>query len=541
MGGRKEINYGEIDFGANFATAKGYQRTYTASPTVTGVGFRFDRTNPKWMSMANWTQISGPDIRNPANWNFNNVSVNESWLKDDIFGFQANLRKNLIAPVPAYLKTGVRYRKQDPTQFVDNFPYAYVGPNRAAFHAAGSPTKMNPDLVFPDIPTIIRELETTPANFNENRVTRLTNQLNNDKQASEGVGAAYIMGGVQISRLGILAGLRVEETTVKGSGNVVDLTAEERARRAAWVGTVTVDEQLRRIQAERGNFRHSKAEYRNVFPGVHFRYEAIDGLLARLSYSTGIGRPNFSTIIPGDSVNHETELVVANNTALKPQRADNFDLSLEYYYEPAGLISASAFLKEISSFIYTGDVGYIEEGTNNGFGGNYVGYQLRTQANGGYARVRGLEVGIQHQFANLPGFWRNFALFANYTWLESVGDYGTLGETLTTNQLAGFIPRNASFGLSYINHRWSIRTLTTYRGSSLVSQNADPSRLRYSKTRMPTDLSISYSFNPRLTVFLNVNNVFDSRQGGTYQFIPVRDRHNEAWQQHIKFGVSGRF
>lgn len=541
VGGRKEFESGEFDFNANLATAKGWEQRYTPSIQVNGVGFRYDQTNPKWQSMATWTQISGPDIYDPANWSWSNFSVNRDRQRDDIFGLQANLRKNFNTAAPAYIKTGFRYRKQEPTQFLDRWPYSYTGSNLATFHANGSDTKMNPGLVFVDIPTIVAELESNPENFRENKVTRLTNQLNNDKQASESVGAAYLMGGVQLNRLGILAGLRVEETRVKGAGNVVDLTDEERARRAAWVGPLTEEEQLRRIQAERGNFRRSSGKYRNVFPGFHFRYEATEGLLARASWSTGIGRPNFSTIIPGDSVNHDTERVTANNTALRPQWADNFDLSLEYYYEPAGLISASAFLKEITDFIYTDDMGVIPDGPDNGFGGDYAGYELRTQANGGYARVRGLEVSIQHQFARLPGFWRNFAMFANYTWLESEGDYGNLGQTLTTNQLAGFIPRNASFGFSYINHRWSIRTLTTYRGASLVSQNANPALLRYNKTRMPTDLSISYSFSPRLTIYLNVNNVFDSRQGGTYVFIPVRDRHNEAWQQHIKFGVSGRF
>lgn len=298
---------------------------------------------------------------------------------------------------------------------------------------------------------------------------------------------------------------------------------------------------MRRIQAERGNFRHAEAEYRNVFPGLHFRYEASEGLLGRLSYSTGIGRPNFSTIIPGDSVNHDTQMVTANNTALNPQRANNFDLALEYYYEPAGQIAVNFFLKEISDFIYTGDVGLIPPGNNNGFGGDYVGYQLRSQANGGFARIRGIELSIQHRFSHLPGFWRNFSAFANHTWLETLGDYGNLGRTVSNLQIDGFIPRSASFGLSYIDHRWAIRALTTYTGTSLVSVVTDPSLARYNKTRNPTDLSVTYTFDPRLAIFVNVNNLFNSSQGGTWQFARIRDRHNINPEQNIKVGLTGRF
>lgn len=540
LGGRLMLEAGEFDFNTNLALGDGWEGRWTASPTVTGVGFRFDRTNPSGNHAADWRQISGRDIRDPANFTFNSFSRNRSILDDRIFGFQANLRKSFRTDAPSYIKTGVRYRKQDPTQYLDNFPYTYRGPNLARYHAEGPASAMNPDLKFLNIPGFVKELETNPENFVENKVTRLQNQLNNDKQAAESVGAAYLMGGVQIGRLGILGGLRVEETEVEGSGNVTELTPEERARRAAWVGTVTEAEQLRRIQAERGNFRHAKAEYRNVFPGVHFRYEPLAGLLTRLSYSTGIGRPNFSTIIPNDNVNHDTQLVTANNTALKPQRAENFDLSLEYYYEPAGQVAVSFFLKEISDFIFTGDVGLIPPGDDNGFGGDYIGYQLRTQANGGFARIRGVELSVQHRFSHLPGFWSRFAAFANYTRLESVGDFGT-GRSISGIQIDGFIPRSGSVGFSYNDHRWAIRTLTTYTGSSLVSAVTDPSLARYNKTRNPTDISITYTFDPRLSVFLNINNVFNSRQGGTWQFDRVRDRHTINAEQNIKLGVTGRF
>lgn len=81
---------------------------------------------------------------------------------------------------------------------------------------------------------------------------------------------------------------------------------------------------------------------------------------------------------------------------------------------------------------------------------NYVGYELRVQAKGGDAGVRGLEVSFRDEIAKLPGFWRKFTMFANYTWLESEGDYSKLGSALTSNQRAGIILLNASFGFSYI-------------------------------------------------------------------------------------------
>lgn len=539
-GGKRQFAAGELEVVANYAIAKGREQRYIARPQVNGVGFRFDRSDERLGEVATWEQISGPEIRDPANFNFSNISLNQDSKQDEILGLLGNLRKSLNMEVPTYFKTGFRYREQKPFRLLDRRPYAYNGPNMEQFLANGSAAEMNPDLVFFDIPTIADELRTTPENFTENRVTRLRNQLRDDKQASESVVAAYVMGGVELNRLGILAGVRVEETRVKGFGNAAEVTPQEQALRDAWVGPVTEEENLRRIQAEFGNRRETSAKYRNVFPGVHFRYEPRHGLVTRASWSTGIGRPGFGSIIPGDSVSHENERVTANNTGLKPQYADNFDATVEYYYEPVGMVSASVFLKEISDFIFTADVGLIPDGPDNGFGGNYAGYELRTQQNGGFARVRGLEVALQHQFSHLPGFWGGLAVFANHTWLETVGDYGNIGSTVTQAELAGFVPRTASFGVSYNYGRWTLRTLTTYRGSSLQAIQADPTNQRFNKSRMPTDFSASYSFSPRLTVFTSVTNLFGSPLVGSYIFHPSRTRNKDGWQQHFKFGISGR-
>ena len=99
-------------------------------------------------------------------------------------------------------------------------------------------------------------------------------------------------------------------------------------------------------------------------------------------------------------MSEQTQVVTVNNTGLKPQMGDNYDVSLEYYLKPAGLLSIGAFQKDVSDFVFAQDVGTIGTGVNNGFNGQYAGYLLRSQTNGGSARMRGLEVSLQHQFSN---------------------------------------------------------------------------------------------------------------------------------------------
>jgi outer membrane receptor protein involved in Fe transport len=120
-----------------------------------------------------------------------------------------------------------------------------------------------------------------------------------------------------------------------------------------------------------------------VLPGIHFKYEPLNGLLLRSSYTISIGRPNFGSIFPNTTIDYTNETVNQGNSGLKAQTSDNFDVSIEYYFEPVGLVSASFFLKEISNFIYNAGT-TIPQGDNNGFDGLYGGWTLRSAANGGF-------------------------------------------------------------------------------------------------------------------------------------------------------------
>jgi outer membrane receptor protein involved in Fe transport len=191
------------------------------------------------------------------------------------------------------------------------------------------------------------------------------------------------------------------------------------------------------------------------------------------------------------------------------------------------------FLKEIKDFIYSTDGAIIGPGAENGFNGEYAGYRLVTQANGGFARIRGIELNYQQQFTNLPGFWRGFGVFMNNTWLETIGDYGTIGASRSSGQVPGFIRRSGNVGISYIHY-----------GRTIGSINANPALQQVNYGRKKVDFSLSYAFSPRLTVYADVVNVFGDTfmaGGSPYIYIPARKRGADEYPPEIKFGVSGRF
>jgi TonB-dependent receptor len=100
--------------------------------------------------------------------------------------------------------------------------------------------------------------------------------------------------------------------------------------------------------------------YTNVLPAVDFKIEASRGLVARVSYSKTLARPEYqylfaSTLVTG-APNRPMYLggVATGQTGnpnLKPLVSDNEDLSLEYYYGRSNYVSAGLFAKQVQNFV----------------------------------------------------------------------------------------------------------------------------------------------------------------------------------------------
>ena len=141
--------------------------------------------------------------------------------------------------------------------------------------------------------------------------------------------------------------------------------------------------------------------------------------------------------MPNTTVNETTDVVTTSNTGLRPQSANSYDLSLEYYTEPAGLISVGLFRKDISDYIVS-QVGVVPPGFP--LGEQYVGYELRTSVNGGFAKVQGVEFNLVRQLNFIPRALGLFTFKGNLTVLTAEGDFGG-GAKVGTSKVPSFIPR----------------------------------------------------------------------------------------------------
>ena len=283
-----------------------------------------------------------------------------------------------------------------------------------------------------------RHKEEHPEQWRESGSYRVAQRLQNLQDFQETISSGYIMGNVKLEELGILAGLRVEQTETAGNGPLFLVTAQERARRAAWVGTVTDAEAERRRAEEWGRRTHAEGEYRNVFPGVHFTYGRRGGLVTRLSYSTSIGRPPVTSIIPNTTVNDDTQSLSVANTGFEAAVCRQLRLQCRILLQ-ADRLRFGERVPEGGRWLHL-----LEQQP-------HCAARPEQRLRRTLRRLPALDVvqrrqralsrlrtQLSQQFTFLPGIWRGFGVNLNYTQLETKGDYGG---TVATTEVAGFRPR----------------------------------------------------------------------------------------------------
>src|SRR5258708_17001890 len=98
------------------------------------------------------------------------------------------------------------------------------------------------------------------------------------------------------------------------------------------------------------------SNYVNVLPSVQLQYRLQQNTNLRGSFGIGIARPNFSDIVPSRSIDPNTSpypTISAGNPALKPTKGNNYDVLVEHYFRPYGILQAGVFYKTLSYTIYS--------------------------------------------------------------------------------------------------------------------------------------------------------------------------------------------
>lgn len=534
----------ELDYGGSFSNSQTYYeyrpdggRRFQSRPKATitynmrNIGFTIDRRESvKWPK---YTQTAGLDLFDLDNYGTLLVTQTDREGEDEIKSAKLNLKKTLdIARFPAYVKVGGTVKEQDRALLNYARRFNFVGADRTQNTAddklgqfldtSGKWSDSNEGYRQPPWANpfaVTRHLADNPGLWAEDLGYGTAQKILGDRKITETVSAAYAMGDVRLGKLGVLGGVRMEKTETDAEGPVS-------------TGTTTTANPSNTTRLRR------KGSYTDYFPGIHFRYAATRNLIARATYNTSIGRPSFDSLMPSDTVNETAQTVTIRNTALKPQYSDNYELTLEYYFEPAGKLSANVFRKNVKDFQFTDSSQFVGPGQDNGFGGLYDGYRISTTRNGGKARYQGFELEYNQQFRFLPGFWRGFGFQSNYTFLKTEGDYG--GATVTT-QVAGFVPKIANAGITYVGYGWNLRLNGVWRGEYLITNSTNAAQVVWQESKLQINLKTRYNFSPKFGVFCDIENL--NKSPITERYTGTKDRPTETRIVVAKVvaGITGRF
>ena len=235
--------------------------------------------------------------------------------------------------------------------------------------------------------------------------------------------------------------------------------------------------------------------YDNFLPSLNLNYALSDDKILRFAASKTMARPNIDRTRPNFSFNEnlfDASFASGGNPQLNPFKSTNFDAAFEWYYGDSNLFSVTLFNKSLKDSERTfaqafyirdaRDILYDAEGiaiTDPAQFGSAIGQpgfvpgpsslllpldsnnqplndclvnrvldlslidgrrecevvQFNQPVNAGSAYVRGVEIGFQHAFDNLDGFWSGFGVSANYTYADSEVKAQTitnaLGDTFT--------------------------------------------------------------------------------------------------------------
>ncbi|MDE2184566.1 MAG: TonB-dependent receptor [Alphaproteobacteria bacterium] len=272
--------------------------------------------------------------------------------------------------------------------------------------------------------------------------------------------------------------------------------------------------------------------YTDYLPSFNFRAHLTDQLQARLAFSQGMVRPdfsltqNFATLgwafgtsnspLEGTFAPTGGAVGTGGNPYLKPLRANNYDASIEWYFAPTGSVTFALFHKDISGYFMTGAVPVTV--TNNGVTQTF---EVTETINGTKGKVEGLELGYQQFYDSLPGFLGGFGLAANYTKIYNSG-----GANPTTNPfesvevpnarqplpLEGMSPDSYNLQILYEKYGFDGRLAYNWRSRFLLTSSAaNVNQPIWSENYGQLDGSLFYSFLDHYKLGIEVTNIIKSR------------------------------
>jgi len=537
-GGRHALSGFALDYSLNYAGTRKSVRDYRSSPFdytgATPLTIRYDGTNPEDPQYRYADPAQTAAVFAPSNYTLSKFRTSDGLTTGRDLGGSVN------ATLPyrwgdraAAFTLGVRVRDEAKvftsretsfdatgTLTMDQVLGSFSDPNYySAITRAFEPFGPVPG----DVATHAWE-DANPGSFS-NSTDSVGNALASFS-GSEKIYAGYLMNDVDLGRLHVNLGLRVERTRSAYVGHVASTPTDTTGNPTGPTTVATVS---------------GSQSYTDVFPSAQLRYTAAENTNIRVAVTRAIARPNYSDLAPSLSGNlgvtyqNDYSNLSAGNPDLRPQHAWNFDVLVEHFLPSVGVISAGVFYKRISDFILTRRFVY------NGPYAPFDGYYGTRPENGGGGHLVGFELDWAQHLTFLPGALAGFGFDANYTHVTSSVAVDTVGRTAPLLRQA---PDLANLALTYERGRLSSRVAWTYNGANIASYSdgsATAGGDTYFYAHSQIDGSVILNLTPWAQLqaqVLNLNNAVFGFFNGTpnHAFNIQREYYGRTYYVGMKYG-----
>jgi TonB-dependent receptor len=328
-----------------------------------------------------------------------------------------------------------------------------------------------------------------------------------DYNARENILGTYLMLNQKLgNRLQLIAGVRLERTGLEYQGNQYDADNDS---------LILTDVQTN--------------SYINVLPGLHLKYSISKNDFIRFAYTNTLARPNYFDLVPYKEIYFDDNEILIGNPALRATTSANLDLMYEHYFKTPGVFSIGIFHKSISDFI-------VKQTVSDTVYDAITWDKFTQPVNAGNATLTGIELGFYRRLDMLPSFWKNLAVYGNYTFTTSKVEDVLLAGREDDLTLPGMAAHTSNLSIAYEGKNLNLRASLNNSSAFLDEVGEEAFFDRYYDKASHLDFNAGYKFSKRFNAYIEVNNILNQPLR-YYQGISNRTMQAEYYGMRVQLGL----
>lgn len=262
-------------------------------------------------------------------------------------------------------------------------------------------------------------------------------------------------------------------------------------------------------------------DFTDVLPSMNAIWHLADDKLLRFGASIAVSRPPLDALTTGFTLQN-TQLPYTGsggNPKLREYKADNLDVSYEWYFHEESMLAVAPYWKHLTSIIGG------QQAIENIAGTDYL---VNTQDNAPGGNVEGVELSFQTRFFFLPGLLQHFGIYGNYAYLHS--NVHELSPLPNPFPMVGLAKSISELDLDYEQGGFEARVDWKYHGPFTAVPTWTPTALKTLAAENVFDASASYSFDPHWSVRLQALNLTNERTAYSVDNNPENLANDQGYQ-----------